>query len=236
MPLFVFISGLLLAFSKGNKSKISKIKQTVVNYGVPYVVFSTLWIAVKILMSNHTNNQATYKDILLLPIFPVSFMWFIYALMFMQIIQSMIAKPSNKFKVIHVILSFGGYCIQPLLSSNMSWFSDCVISDFLRVYIFFVVGVYCGVWIYDRIEKCPSIALSICLMFILFMGNMLIYNNSSISNQVIRFILSFIGIALIITLSKQISSNCLLQHCGRNTLPIYLLQEFAIAFSRLILR
>lgn len=87
MPFFMMISGLLLSFSSKWGSKKQQVIRILINYGIPYVFFSALWVLMKIGLSGLVNKNLNYKDLLLIPIKPVECMWYLYALMIMQIIQ-----------------------------------------------------------------------------------------------------------------------------------------------------
>lgn len=147
MPAFMFISGLLFRVKDDKKSQI---KNILLSYGVPYVFFSFLWWMFKFVLSGIVNSQLGVADLMLIPIFPISFMWFIYALIIIEIMQVIIGNSVPRARVIlHLIICFFVYMLSSMLSNvelfGMGYvFSDCVISDVMRNNIFFVLGVYFG--------------------------------------------------------------------------------------------
>lgn len=110
MALFMLISGYLctLKKSKNNTAKGKKILRKLVCYGIPYILFPALWVLMKMLMSSVTNSAVSLKDLIEIPIYPISFMWFIYALLIMQVIQILIGEKSRVFKAGHLIAACGG--------------------------------------------------------------------------------------------------------------------------------
>ena len=87
-------------FKKQNKpNKKSQIQNILVCYGIPYLTFSLVWWGFKSLLSSFVNSQLTVLDLLLIPFCPMSFLWFIYALMWMEIVQVVIGNPSKRTAV-----------------------------------------------------------------------------------------------------------------------------------------
>lgn len=92
----------------GRKGKTGKVfLQLVINYGIPYIIFSVLWVLMKLVFATQTNNSVSIKDLLLIPIYPISFMWFIYTLLIMQALQVFIRNKSKEFKIVHLTLLGG---------------------------------------------------------------------------------------------------------------------------------
>ena len=112
MPLFMMVSGYL--YSKSNhKNKSYEIKKRLLSYGVPYIVFSVLWILMKLVLSSMTNSSVFIIDIPRAAFYPVSFMWFIYALLIMQIVQIFLGDMSRGRKAIHLLIGGGGTAYSP---------------------------------------------------------------------------------------------------------------------------
>ena len=108
MALFMILSGYLVNLGKKKEgSKGKRILQVIINYGIPYVVFSAVWVLMKMIMSSHTNSSVSMKAILFIPIYPISFMWFIYALMIMQIIQVFVNADRKWAKGLHLLVAWG---------------------------------------------------------------------------------------------------------------------------------
>lgn len=106
MPLFMMVSGYL--YSKSNhKDKGYEIRKRLLSYGIPYIVFTVLWILMKLVFASVTNSNVSLMNIPRAIFYPVSFMWFIYALLIMQIIQILIGNVNERGIMIHLLVSGG---------------------------------------------------------------------------------------------------------------------------------
>ena len=108
MALFMILSGYLASKGKKRGTRSQQALQKLINYGIPYVIFSVIWVSMKLLMAGHTNSAVSVKDLLFIPVYPISFMWFIYALIFMQVIQVFVNPKSIVGKGIHLLVAWGG--------------------------------------------------------------------------------------------------------------------------------
>ena len=237
MALFMVISGYLSSIKnkhKGNKKK--QILQLLVNYGIPYIIFSLLWAFMKMMLAGYTNTPVSLKDILYMPIYPISFMWFIYALLIMQILHVLIEEKSRKFKRIYFAAAVIGYGTQSYLEKVLYEvdFTNCIWNDFLKFYLFFLIGAYFGEIILKKIENIKNV-LVILTGMILLIGNVILYVFINGTIKWLSLVISLMGCLFIIILSQKIKKSKILAYCGKNSLPIYVLQGFVIAGTRIIL-
>lgn len=107
MALFMMVSGYLYSKSR-HENKIYETMKRLLNYGIPYLIFTVLWILMKLVLASITNSSVSITDIPKSIFYPVSFMWFIYALMIMQMVQVIVGDLNTRGKVVHLILSGGG--------------------------------------------------------------------------------------------------------------------------------
>ena len=239
MALFMILSGYLASKGKKRGTRSQQALQKLINYGIPYVIFSVIWVSMKLLMAGHTNSAVSVKDLLFIPVYPISFMWFIYALIFMQVIQVFVNPKSIVGKGIHLLVAWGGYCIQPYLAKSLIEirFSDCVISDFMKNYIFFLVGVYFAEYALEKIKKNRTL-ITVISGILLIGGNLVKYGgmaNAVTESRVFTFILAICGGLFAIELWIDLRESSVLEYVGKQSLPIYVLQGIAIAASRLLL-
>ena len=235
MALFYIISGFLVASGKKRCTKGKRVLQILINYGIPYVVFSAVWVVAKLLMAGHTNSAVTIKDLTLILVFPISFMWFIYALMLMQVIQVFLHSDNKAEKGLHLLAACGCYFLQPYLARVLTefHFSDCIISDFLKNYVFFLLGVYVSEYAIKTMKNHRTIVL-VLSGILLSTGNIAKYIDF-VSCRFFAFILAIAGSICVITLSIIIREERALEYIGKHSLPIYVLQGIAIAASRLMI-
>lgn len=236
MTLFMLLSGYLFSLGEQHNNRARRIRKLIVNYGIPYVLFSVLWVLMKVFFSSYTNSAVSIKELALIPIYPISFMWFIYALLIMQILQVIVGDRGEQFKVIHIMVAWGGYLGTPNLAETLKSisFSDCILNDFLKFYVFFLIGVYCSPWILKRLKGRKAIT-AVVSGIVLTTGNILIFLYRVPNTLMFSFTIALAGSLFVIMLSQMVGKSSVLEYCGKNSLPIYVLQGFAIAGTRLVL-
>lgn len=234
MPAFMFISGLLF---RAKTDKKSQVKNILLSYGVPYLFFSFLWWIFKFVLSGIVNSQLGLTDLLLIPVFPISFMWFIYALLIIEIIQVVIGDKLNRSnKIIHVGVCFILYILSSMLSNvelfgSSYVFSDCIVNDVMKNSIFFVLGVYLGKRILSK--KICSGGHTLLYTLALLALNVVNYK-FCIKNIFTNACVAMIGIIWAVSFCQIIKSK-LLSYVGKRTLCIYVLQGYCIAMTRIVL-
>lgn len=116
-------------------------------------------------------------------------------------------------------------------------FSDSVISDVMRFNLFFIMGAYYGKNIVDVVQKHIKVYLFGGFTALVVI-NVVVYNMHITSELLLRFtkfVTSGLGICVLISLGNVFSDNSVMQYLGKSSLPIYVLQGFAIAASRIVL-
>ena len=94
MPLFFAMSGFLFGYKEINHSSSYIIKKKLIVLGIPYLVFSALYIVMKILLQNivRVESEVAWIDLIRLFFFPangdsVNWYWFLYALISYLLLQ-----------------------------------------------------------------------------------------------------------------------------------------------------
>lgn len=236
MPVFMLLSGLLFSYSNVNNKK-SAIAQKIINYGIPYITFSLVWWIFKMMLSSHTNSQLSLSDILLIPFYPISFMWYIYALLIMQVMQIAIGKKGRVFQNVHLLISLVLMFILPYLIDMLQGirFSDLVIYDVFKFYFYFLLGVYYGQQMVSLIEKVGCRVTASISGVVLILANVLMYLMPSVDSTCVKLFVALIGCVFIIAISHMISNNKMWNYLGTSSLAIYVLQGLAIAGTRSVL-
>lgn len=237
MPLFMIISGMLLHSSLfGNIHKLTIGGKTLIlnkllSYGIPYVVFSIIWWTFKMIFAGNVNSTVNVKDILLIFIYPISFMWFIYALLIMVLIQIWIGRKATNHVFIgfHLFVSVICLIVRPYLVENLSYisFNDCIISDIMRNYFYFLTGFYANKIILNLVSK--NRVSIVCLT-----GGVLILSNvfSMEHKLLLQIIIALCGSLFTFFISKHIENSTILNYIGKCSLTIYVLQGLSIAATR----
>lgn len=235
MAAFMFISGFLF---KNKHQKKRQIKGILLSYGIPYIVFSCVWWAFKMALSQYVNTELSIQDLIMIPICPISFMWFIYALMIMEIGQVIIGDMTRKKKCLQMTIGLLLYYIHPLVSEMQIpgtdyRFSDFVLSDIMAFYCFFSVGVCFGKEFVSLIQKHKQ-KIIIGGGIALLLSNILIYLYGVSCAAAIKMLLAFCGVGFLIAVCIE-KRNRVLSFIGKRTLPVYVLHGLCIAAIRVAL-
>lgn len=235
MALFMMLSGLLVGKQPDRKTSWGGYYNKIIAYGIPYLFFSFIWWAFKMLFSGHVNSTLTIRDLLLIPLYPISFMWFLYALLIMVLIQIWIGgRRSKAFKVGHILIALILYYIQPYFGNILKGisFNDLVVSDVMKNYVYFLIGVYGSQFILsNQYRRMPVLALF--LGGLLVAGNVAKYQHVDFTKYIIfKLLLALIGCCFFMLLGRIINRSRILEYVGENSLPIYVLQGLCIAVVR----
>ena len=122
VALFLFLSGFVYNITgqwQSKKTKWNFIKHKLINLGIPYIIFSAVYILINSL-AGQTNTQSCAWDILSIWQTPVAQYWFLYALFFLFCIWTIFPlKIKNVYiTIIVVALSY----IIPALGGNFGPF------------------------------------------------------------------------------------------------------------------
>ncbi len=228
MACFVFVGGVLFNIKK-DRTKLEQTKYKLISYGIPYVIFSFIWVMFKLIFSKYVNSSVDLKDFLLIVIYPISFMWYIYATMIMNIVQIQIENYKKKL----FIITLGGILllIVPFLTSEFSHFSEIILCDFISFWFYFLLGHYYGKQIIDLSSNITVYVVSI-IIFIMF--SILYFKVPLIGSYYCRVLTSLSGIIIVMGLFKNVKKNKLLKYLGEKSLSIYVLQGIIIAVTRIV--
>jgi len=246
MPLFFVISGYLYRVTdKPDITVGNKIGKKVLSYGIPYIVFSIGYWILKAFTSGYVNTKLDISDLILIPVYPISFMWFIYALMVITIIAILLDSQNYNKKVI-LAVSFIAMMILPYISkleilSEIS-FTDMVLCDVLKWFFYFYLGAHAGAsfikWLGVNKKNNTLFVLNEMAMaaMVIICFNFEQINSLSIINVVkaiINVVKAFLCITFFLQLSYRIGPNKILEHIGKNSFPIYLIHGVVIAVARI---
>lgn len=236
MPLFMLLSGVLFSYSHITDKRAS-IKQKILNYGIPYVFFSFLWWGFKMILASHANTALSFDDLLWIPLYPISFMWYIYALLWMQIIQIALGNRRRNFQIVHVVVAFGLMIASRFLKEILISiaFEDLIICDIINFYVYFLIGVYFGKDAIAFLEK-HSMKLTALFSGVIPIGyNIMLFIDVVNESAIVKFVIALIGSIFIIAIGHLVENNRCLNYLGRESLAIYVLHGLAIAGTRSII-
>ena len=163
-------------------------------------------------------------------------MWFIYALLLMVLVQLLVSKWSNNnyFACFHLIVGIALCLIQPFIAKTLEnvAFEDLIFSDFMKKYIYFLVGFYGYRYIVRLVESEHRTKIAVLTGVLLVGINLLSFNGMMKIGTLLGIVLALCGSLFMVTLCKGIDSCRILNYLGQCSLSIYVLQGPSIAAVR----
>lgn len=203
---------------------------------MPYVVFSFVWWGFKMLFAGHVNSTLEVKDLLFIFLYPLSFMWFIYALLIMVLVQIWIGEKAEngRFACVHLSVGFLLMAGQPVLAQ--AWeevsFGDTVVSDVMKNYLYFLIGFYGCRLIVTIMAHEKRVWIALLTGAVLFLYNIVLYQYPLCQTLVCKIVVAISGSLFVFFVCHRMASWALLNAIGRCSLSIYVLQGLAIAVTR----
>lgn len=229
MPLFFFLSAYLQRKKEINNGSYY-CKETIINkvfslLGL-YLIFSVVYWFSKLIMSGVVNNQVSIKDLLLIPISPLSTMWYIYALLIFWLIRAVVSRLKAPHTLI-LALSFI-VCIVAYHTSFQGIWNDTVIPRLMKNAVYYSLGISfaelnADIRQYKRIT--PIATISWLLLFALRY-----FANVKPFIGVYSILVAICGIATAISVSELFELNCFAD-IGKTSLGIYLLHDYFVCFA-----
>lgn len=150
MPLFMFVSGYLFTSSMKKNYRATALSK-LATYGIPYVFFSITYWAMKTLGSAFVNNAVSFKDLFKIPL---SFMWYLYALLIMIELSLLIGRKNNRtVLVVAVICRIIWETLTIIQGFADSWVNNLIVTDFIKNYIWFALGFTSADKLASRLQK-----------------------------------------------------------------------------------
>ena len=122
VALFLFLSGFVYKMTgewKSKKTKLGFIKNKMLNLGIPYIIFSVVYILINSLVGQ-ANNQSSISDILNIWKSPVAQYWFLYALFFLFCIWTVFSGVMKNWITTLIVVAIG--YIVPYLGLSLGCF------------------------------------------------------------------------------------------------------------------
>ena len=197
MPLFMFASGYLYALTKKNETYWTFLLKKIRRLVIPYLICSFIVITIKLLFQEfafvqHPKTLYSFLEILYKPVAGY-FLWFVWALWWIFVIIPFFkTKPQRLFLLLLAIILY----FFPIHTTRYF----CLIET-QEMMVFFVAG--CLVFDYkDYFHVYKKIPLLV--YFLLFIFSEWLYFSCLFGISWMKFILAFLGIVLIVSLSIEL--------------------------------
>lgn len=217
MPLFFFIAGVLLRYTKSeNKPPYLRfIGNKAIKFLVPYFVFTLLGIVPKILLANFTNDEVSFSfQYFFKTIFSPrdnvwGHFWFLPTLLIIYLFSYLLLDAS-KNKAISTVLVIATACLA-VFPIGTDW---VCLHDISEMLVFFVLGVVFGNAVtgdYKKLFKpagallTTAVAIAIYVLFIVFLYDKTGY--SGIVYQALKLIIGCLMVYTVMTVSVALSDR-----------------------------
>lgn len=231
VALFLFLSGVVYKETgqwKGKKTKIGFVLHKLVNLGVPYVVFSAVYILINSFVGQ-ANTQSSVRDILYIWKTPVAQYWFLYALFFLFCIWTVLSGILPNWLI--TLLVVGAGYLLPLLGVSLGGF-DVVLYAALA----FGIGTFID---FSKLTKGPVWLKAMVVLAHVAVGVWLIIWGK-IEAPFFKELMVLFGIyASVLFISLLQKSKCIsrfLLFVNKYSFQIYLLHTIFTAGIRIVLQ
>lgn len=235
MPLFFFLSGLFF-YNSLNKSgaKVLLLKK-VDTILYPYVLWSLLQGLIEVLLSNYTNGDASFHDVLALWV-PRAQFWFLYALFFVFVFSVALHSFFSEKHLPFLLLLTAFFYLAPIDSyvttnSILKYVADNI--------FFFFLGMTFSTYAWQSFFRLRFTLIVTTLFFIASQYFYHFYFNKSFEDRdILTLIVGIIAILFIISLSSfllRFPSRWLI-YIGSSSMAIYLMHILAGSGVRVLLK
>lgn len=234
MPLFFFLSGLFFLKTLERRGSIGLLKSKIDTIVYPYVLWSVLQGCMEVALSNYTNGNVRFGDVLTLFWEPRAQFWFLYALFLVFFACDVF------FSVFSLKSSYALFIISVVLYLVQGYLPDVLLFEYLaQGLVFFMFGVLFTLHVdVKRVSRRASLLL-ICLCFVaaqwVFHGYLsLHYTDRGVASLLLAFmsILFIVGVSGFVT---QFSPGIVL-FIGSSSMAIYLMHVIAGSGVRVLLK
>lgn len=230
VALFLFISGVVYQLTgewKRHKTKHGFMLHKLLGLGIPYVVFSVVYIAINSLVGQ-ANTQSSIKDILFIWKTPVAQYWFLYALFFLFCIWTTLSGVLKNWQITVLALIIG-YGV-PLLGGTLGCFEVVFYSS-----LAFGIGTFIN---FSKLTNSKAWFKCLVVLLHLVAGTVFVLLNIIESPFVKEFMILlgiYSSILLISMLEKFKLVAKFLSFMNKYSFQIYLLHTIFTAGTRIVL-
>ena len=230
VPLFLFLSGAVYKITGAWKSKQTKaafIRHKAISLGVPYVVFSVVYILINSLVGQ-TNTHSSLWDLLYIWKTPVAQYWYLYALFFLFVIWTVFAGTLKNWQIT-IFVTLAGY-VAPFFGVQFGCFEVVIFSA-----LAFGLGTCLDITKLTQISlwlKCVVVVLHIIVGAVLIWAQWI---EKPIATELVMVLGIYASILLISVAQRFAPVSWYLDFMNRYSLQIYLLHTIFTAGVRIVL-
>lgn len=232
MPLFFFLAGLFVTNSLQRAGRRQLILSKIDSVLYPYLLWSLLQGSLEIGMSEYTNRNTSWQDVLSLFWQPYAQFWFLYEL-FLFFCLAAITVFNRMLSLLTLTAALSLYLLQ-------HWGDSYAAIRFFKVnWLFFVVGTLIGQY-RDKLQFSIKQTLLLVMLFIAIEYVFhIVFDDNYLNKTWYSLGTALLGIATVCAVAQQL--HCCILHqifnrLGQVSLAIYVMHIIIIAGTRITLQ
>lgn len=235
MALFFFVSGFLQKLSEKKSPYTCKrvLDRTCAIVG-PYVIFSIIFWTIKKMVESSVNNPMSLKDLFMIGVYPLSDLWFLYALAVFYICRVVFVK----FHVNDIIVFFIATVLS-VFTVVLNWneiISHTALPRICKYFSFFYAGVlFYHVLVTQLLLKRKAVILSFFLFLLGVVGLYVQRFLSGLALGVDYVFVAYCNIIALIVIGAFVRSK-IMRYLGINSLYVFLLHDYAVCAVIILMR
>ncbi len=230
VALFLFLSGFVYKITgewRGKKTKLGFIKYKLINLGIPYVIFSVVYILLNSFIAA-VNTRSKVSDIFIIWKTPVAQYWFLYALFFLFCIWTVFSGMIKNWQITVFVTAIG--YIASVCGTSFGSFDVAVYSA-----LAFGLGTFADI---SYLKKCNTVIKMLIILCHIALWGVLFYFKIA-DKLFIKDIMTVFGIyasILFISIAEKIPIVAdFLGFVNKYSFQAYLLHTIFTAGIRVIL-
>lgn len=233
MALFFFVSGYLQRLTEKKEYNWENIKKRLLSILGPYIVFSIVFWLFKKVFAGSISNPVSLRDLLFIGIFPLSDLWFLYALAVFFILRVAVVY----LKINENVIFFAAILLS-LISMSLEW--SGLIGNTAIPRICKYLSFYFGGAVFQEIVKRATVnkkhlLLSIVLLLAGIVGLCLKNHCTGFCKAIIEFTVAVCNIIAIVIVGILLKSK-ILQFFGMKSLYVFLVHDYAVCAVVIVAR
>lgn len=236
MPLFFMASGYLyeMTWNENKSASWGKIRHKFWDTMVLYVLFSLLFWGTKTLAASHVqmNHVISAEELLLIPVAPLSYLWFLYVLMALFVVVPVMVQRVPQRGILLAMFTGGYLLLGPAGTMGRFFYGG----------FYFVLGSWLRQWHFETMPK--NLKQGVFLLSVITCVMSIIrYADTGGQDSFLHDVLIAVSASYIVWYAaaewgERTAGTAIrfLQRCGERSLELYLLHVYFVGFLRTAFR
>ncbi|MGR8823293.1 acyltransferase family protein [Leuconostoc citreum] len=235
MPVFFALSGFVYKPVSGFKSLLASLKKKIISLGVPYIIFSVIYVMLQHLGTD-VHHLNSWQDLAHIGVLPIGYLWYLYVLFFVFVLVGLLSILN-----ISPILQLTIYLLLLVLSLSQTIHLPYILQGVCMWTSSFYIGYLLKkkpLMLHDRLLFIMSVALFAlgCIVQANFGGSTWFVTDMMTPTDVLAKLSSIPLFLYLFSHIKFGSVGNYFTDCGRYSLIIYLVHAPAASVIRIALQ